>query len=97
MGCRRRSPAGGWPAGFESVPLRDGAEEAPQLARVEAAIVRPEEGIPVRAWITQRQTGEQHVDGEAIAWAGRQVWVRYLDPHGREGWAWLWADAVERR
>jgi len=33
MGSRRRPPAGGWPAGFESVPLRDGAEEVPQLAR----------------------------------------------------------------
>lgn len=79
------------------MPLRDGAEEAPQLARDGVAIVRPEDAIPVRAWVTQRQSGEHRLDGEAIAWAGRQVRVRYLDPHGREGWAWLWADAVERR
>lgn len=79
------------------MPLRDYAHEAPELARRGVAIVRPEEPIPVQAWITQRQSGESRVAGEAIAWAGRQVQVRYLDPHGREGWAWLWADAVERR
>lgn len=92
-----RGPHGGRPSGIENVPLRDSADEAPALARRDAAIVRPDEGIPVRAWITQRQSGESHVDGEAIAWAGRQVNVRYVDRHGREGWAWLWADAVERR
>ena len=77
--------------------MRDHAEEAPELARRGVAIVRPSEGIPVRAWITQRQSGEACVDGEAVAWAGRQVHVRYLSREGREGWAWLWADAVERR
>lgn len=97
VGSRRRPPAGGWPSGVETVPLRDYAEDAPELARRGVAIVRPEEPIPVHAWIKQRQTGEARVDGEAIAWAGRQVQVRYLDPNGREGWVWLWADAVERR
>lgn len=77
--------------------MRDCAEEAPALARRALPIVRPTEGIRVRAWITQRQSGEDHVDGEAIAWAGRQVHVRFIDRNGREGWAWLWADAVERR
>ena len=77
--------------------MRDCAEEAPAIARRGDAIVRPAEGIPVRAWITQRQSGEARVDGEAVAWAGRQVQVRYVSPAGREGWAWLWADAVERR
>lgn len=77
--------------------MRDYAEEAPEGARRGQRIVRPEAGIPVRAWLTQRQSGEAHVDGEAIAWAGRQVHVRFIDRNGREGWAWLWADAVERR
>ncbi|WP_454730376.1 hypothetical protein [Cellulosimicrobium protaetiae] len=97
MGTRRRPPPGGWPSGFETVPMRDHAEEAPELARRGVAIVRPGEGIPVRVWVTQRQSGEAQVDGEAIAWAGRQVHVRFIDGRGREGWAWLWADAVERR
>ncbi|UTT61274.1 hypothetical protein [Cellulosimicrobium cellulans] len=79
------------------MPMRDHAEEAPELARRGVTIVRPPEGILVRAWITQRQSGEARVDGEAVAWAGRQVHVRYLSPNGREGWVWLWADAVERR
>lgn len=97
VGSRRRPPTGGWPSGIETVPLRDYAEDAPELARRGVAVVRPDEPIPVRAWVKQRQTGEAHVDGDAIAWAGRQVQVRYLDPNGREGWVWLWADAVERR
>ncbi len=50
--------------------MRDYADDAPELARRDVAIVRPEEPIPVRAWVKQRQTGEAHVDGEAIAWAG---------------------------
>ena len=79
------------------MPLRDYAEDAPELARRGAPITRPEEPILVRAWIKQRQTGEARVEGEAIAWAGRQVHVRFLDLNGREGWVWLWADAVERR
>lgn len=79
------------------MPVRDRADEAPKLARAGIDVVRPETGIPVRAWITQRQSGEARVDGEAIGWAGRQVLVRYLSPSGREGWVWLWADAVERR
>ncbi|MEV8027548.1 hypothetical protein [Cellulosimicrobium funkei] len=78
MGTRRRPPPGGWPSGIETVPMRDHAEEAPELGRRGQRIVRPSEGIPVRAWVTQRQSGEARVDGEAVAWAGRQVHVRYL-------------------
>lgn len=39
----------------------------------------------MRAWIVQRQSGPAHVDAHAVAWTDRQVHVRYLDPHGREG------------
>ncbi len=60
--------------------MRDHAEEAPELARHGVAIVRPPEGIPVHARITQRQSGGARVDGDAVAWAGRQVQVRYLSP-----------------
>ncbi len=77
--------------------MRDWAEDAPELGRRGRAVVRPDEPIPVVACIVQRQSGESHVNGEAIAWAGRQVHVRYLDERGREGWVWLWADAVARR
>lgn len=77
--------------------MRDWAEDAPALARRGLRIVRPDEPIPVYAWICQRQIGEARVRGEVIAWAGVQVHVRYMDPRGREGWVWLWAQAVERR
>lgn len=68
-----------------------------ELARRDLEIARPAEPIPVRAWITAGQSGDMRVDGEAVAWAGRQVHIRYLDGAGREGWAWLWTDAVSRR
>lgn len=97
MGVARRTPPGGWSDGIETVPMRDHAETAPEGPRKTARIVRPDEPVPVRAWLRQRQSGEHLVDGEAIAWTDRQVELRYIDPHGRQGWAWLWASAVERR
>jgi hypothetical protein len=51
----------------------------------------------VRVWVIQRQTGEFEAEGLAVAWTDRQVEVRYTDPHGREGFAWVWASAVTRR
>lgn len=77
--------------------MRDHAETAPEGPRKAARVVRPDEPVPVRAWLRQRQSGEHLVDGEAIAWTDRQVEIRYIDPNGRQGWAWLWASAVERR
>jgi len=77
--------------------MRDYAEEAPEGARRDERIVRPEAGVPVRAWLRQRQSGEAEVSGEAVAWTPRQVHVRYVDKNGREGWAWLWASAVTRQ
>lgn len=97
MGSRRSERGGRPQSAIDHVPLRDAAEEAPGKSRTDARIVRPLEGIPVRAWIVSRQSGEQVVDGEAIAWTASQVHVRYVDKHGREGFAWVWANAVTRR
>jgi len=77
--------------------MRDSAEQAPAKQRQGATPIRPETPLPVRAWITQRQTGEFEADGVAVAWTDRQVEVRYSDPHGREGFAWVWASAVTHR
>ncbi|MGE9350206.1 hypothetical protein ACQP60_12120 [Isoptericola variabilis] len=97
MGSRRRDDVGRSPSAVDKVPLRDAAEGAPGRSRDGAHITRPERGVPVRAWITSRQSGEQLVDGEATAWTDAQVHVRYVDSHGREGFVWLWAGAVTRR
>jgi len=61
----------------------------PAIARRGVDIVRPTEGIPVRVWVTQCQSGEARVDDEAVTWAGRLVHIRYISAEGREGWAWL--------
>jgi hypothetical protein len=58
--------------------------------------VEPDEPIPVRVWIQARQSGEFLAEAHAIAWTDKQVRVRYIDKHGREGFVWLWADAVTR-
>jgi len=97
MGTRRSERGGRPQSAIDQVPLRDAAEEAPGKSRQGARIVRPAEGIPVHAWIVSPQSGEQEVDGEAVAWTDSQVRVRYVDRHGREGFAWLWANAVTRR
>ncbi|MFI2102078.1 hypothetical protein ACH436_02210 [Isoptericola sp. NPDC019693] len=97
MASRRRDRTEGPHGPIDRVPLRDAAEGAPGRSRDGARVTRPERGIPVRAWITSRQSGEQLVDGEATAWTDAQVHVRYVDSHGREGFVWLWAGAVRRR
>ncbi|MFC8597184.1 MULTISPECIES: hypothetical protein [unclassified Isoptericola] len=97
MGQREGRPSGRPSGAVDRVPLRDAAEGAPGKSRQGAHVTRPDRGIPVRAWITSRQSGEQLVDGEATAWTDSQVHVRYVDGHGREGFVWLWAGAVTRR
>ncbi|ANC31449.1 hypothetical protein [Isoptericola dokdonensis] len=97
MGTRRRTPWGSTPDSIEQVPLRDCAEEAPAAQRRDARVTRPDDPPAIRVWLTARQTGEFEADGHATAWTDRQVHVRYLDPHGREGFAWVWASAVSRR
>ncbi|WP_425956135.1 hypothetical protein [Xylanimonas sp. McL0601] len=81
----------------DRVPVRDSPEEAPRRQRDSAQVTRPETPLPVRVWVTQRQTGAFEADGLAVAWTDRQVEVRYSDPHGREGFVWVWANAVTRR
>lgn len=51
--------------------------------------------IPVTAWIHTRH-GHVEVEGVALAWTHKAARVRYIDEHGREGFAWLWANAVTR-
>lgn len=77
--------------------MRDSPVEAPRRGRDEEHIHRPDAPIPVKAWISQRQTGDFEADAEAVAWTRSQVLVTYSDPHGRAGQAWLWATAVSRR
>lgn len=77
--------------------MRDSASQAPAKQRQGVPTTRPETPRPVRVWIVQRQTGEFEADGLAVAWTDRQVEVRYEDPHGRTGYAWVWASAVTRR
>ncbi|HWK92596.1 MAG TPA: hypothetical protein VNR17_10095 [Luteimicrobium sp.] len=85
---------------IESVPMHEHAAQAPAEARQSARRVEPETPVRVAAWIT---TGRGKVfratEAEALAWTTGdhpQVWVRYIDPGGREGFGWLWASAVRR-
>ena len=77
--------------------MRDGAHQAPKGQRDGQRIVEPPQPLPVRVWVQAGQSGDQLCDGHAVAWTAQQVHVRYLDKHGRQGWAWVWANAVTRR
>jgi hypothetical protein len=77
--------------------MRDMPDQAPAKQRDSARVVRPLTPLPVRVWVVQRQTGAFEAEGLAVAWTQRQVEVRYCDPHGREGFVWVWAGAVTRR
>lgn len=71
--------------------------DAPAEARAGERMVQPEIPLSVHVWITSGRGKSFHATGHAVAWAGSHVRVRYLDPGGREGFAWVWASAVTRR
>ena len=80
----------------DRVPMRDMARQVPQKVLAGARVSRPEEPPRVRAWVIDGRGHDVEVDGEAVAWTTRAVHVHYQDPHGREGWVWVWASAVTR-
>jgi hypothetical protein len=77
--------------------MRDAAAGAPEAQRRGQRITEPSEPIPVRVWVQARQSGAFEAEGHVIAWTATQVHVRYIDKHGREGFVWVWANAVTRR
>ena len=77
--------------------MRDAAHDAPKEQRRGQRVVESSDPLPVRVWIQAHQSGNHECDAYAIGWTIRQVHVRYIDPHGREGFAWVWANAVTRR
>lgn len=83
------------PSGREAVPLRDSARGAPSPAQLDLRPSDPREPVPVRVWVLTG-SGHHEVDGWAVAWTARTVEIRYIDQHGREGRAWVWATAVTR-
>jgi hypothetical protein len=80
---------------IEQVPLR---EQAYSLgpAQYGAPVHQASEPLPVAAWIHTR-SGHHRVVGVAVAWTAKAARIRYTDDHGREGYAWVWANAVTRR
>lgn len=80
---------------IEQVPL---SEQAATLepAQYGGPVRRAEEPLEVSAWIHTLR-GHARVDATALAWTQKAVWIRYIDDHGREGFAWVWASAVTRR
>lgn len=79
----------------DRVPMRDEVRTLSPKP-VGEPVTRPDEAIPVVAWLATRD-GDIQVTGWAIAWSPRAVHLRYHDRHGREGFAWVWANAVTRR
>lgn len=82
---------------MEQVPMRDSAQGAPGRARSDQREVKAGEPIPVWVWLVLSNRGDYRAKAEALAWTEDQVWVRFIDPIGREGFVWVWANAVRRR
>ncbi len=80
---------------IEQVPLRDQAYSLGP-AQYGLPIHQADEPLPVAAWI-QTRAGHHLVEGVAVAWTPKAAHIRYVDEHGREGYAWVWANAVRRR
>jgi hypothetical protein len=87
----------GWATGLEQVPMSDAAQGAPGKVHIDQREVCPDEPLPVWVWLVLRKGGDYRAKGEALKWTKDQVWVRYIDPIGREGFVWVWANAVQRR
>ncbi|GHH69563.1 hypothetical protein GCM10017772_14720 [Promicromonospora soli] len=68
-----------------------------RLVRRELTSARAAEPIPVWVWLVLREAGDYRAKAEALAWTNDQVSVRYIDPLGREGFVWVWANAVQCR
>ncbi|WP_157465558.1 hypothetical protein [Cellulomonas sp. Leaf395] len=83
--------------GIERVPTHEQPVDAPAEARTGERMVQPETPLPVVVWVTSGRGKSFAADGHAVAWTTSQVRVRYLDPGGREGFAWVWASAGARR
>lgn len=79
----------------DRVPMRDAAETLPPPA-IGGPIRELEAPIPVTAWLSFPRQGPTRLEAEATAWTPRAGHVRYHDQHGREGNAWVWANAIER-
>ena len=56
-----------------------------------------DEPIPVWVWLVLPEGGDCRAKADALAWTEDQVWVRYIDTHGQEGFVWVWVNAVWRR
>lgn len=81
---------------MDQVPLRDMAHSLPVAARGQSPTT-PAAPVPVRVWVLTGRGTDVELDAEATSWTRRAVHVRYVDDHGREGFAWVWASAVSRR
>lgn len=84
---------------MEPVPSWEAAQGAPSEARKFQRTAWPEAPIPVWVWLVMGMNSDQshRAQAEALAWTENQVWVRYVDNQGREGFVWVWANAVQRR
>ncbi len=81
---------------YDRVPRHDQPHDVPAGARPEPPH-RPSDPLPIRVWISDGRGRDFEAAGHAIAWTRRAVYVRYLDPEGREGFCWVWATAVSRK
>lgn len=59
------------------------------------AVKEAEEPVEVLAWVRFPESSIR-VEGRAIAWTDRAVWVEFTLRDGAHRRAWVWASAVDR-
>lgn len=59
-------------------------------------ITSAETPVPVAAWVRFPESAVR-VNGRAVAWTKRAVWVEFSVRDGSTTRAWVWASAVDRR
>jgi hypothetical protein len=58
-------------------------------------VTETDEPIPVEAWVRFPESAIR-VQGRAVAWTARAVWVEFTMHSGATFRAWVWASAVDR-
>jgi hypothetical protein len=80
---------------LRDIPLDEAHHSLPTPAAGEP-VTRAAEPILVYAWVVDRRGQDQRIPAAVTAWTPRAVRIRYQDSHRRTGYAWVWANAVER-
>ncbi|GAA2230490.1 hypothetical protein N1031_07095 [Herbiconiux moechotypicola] len=95
MGSNRRYGSDVTDAALNEMLVRPRPISLSEGERGAAEVREASEPVPVKAWVRFPEMPVL-VDGRAVAWTDRAVWVEFTMRDGSTMRAWVWASAVRR-